>query len=135
MIKKKNRQSLPKPLLKAQEHFSRWRSRQKPYTRIPDNLWVTAVNLSRDHGLSKTSKALGLSYYSLKKKSGSNIAQDSSQNSESPFLEIFPPEHSTFSECIIDLEDGDKTRMKIFFKGISAADLVDFSCRLWKGQS
>jgi len=34
---------------------------------LPEELWRQAAALAREHGLNKTSRALGLKYYSLKK--------------------------------------------------------------------
>ena len=142
MTMKKKPQELPKSLLKAQERFSRWRSCQKPHTCIPEKLWNTAVNLSQDHGLSKTAKALGLGYDSLKKKVSCadlpvdfDLPQSTRKNTGATFLEIFPPEHSISSECIIELEGENKTRMRISLKGSSMSDFADFSTRLWKSHS
>jgi len=60
--------NLPTALSTARCQFDRWRSRQPQRTRLPEELWRKAVVLARKHGLNKTASALGLKYYSLKKR-------------------------------------------------------------------
>jgi hypothetical protein len=48
--------------------FRRWRSTRERGERIPLDLWTAAAAAARDHGVSRTSAALGLDYYSLKRR-------------------------------------------------------------------
>jgi len=59
---------LPTRLSEARRRFVHWRNTDKKTAyRIPEDLWSLAVELAREYGLSKTSRALGLEYMSLKK--------------------------------------------------------------------
>ena len=46
----------------------RWRQSPSKGLRMPEALWKAAARLARAHGLSPVAKALGLDYYSLKKR-------------------------------------------------------------------
>ena len=59
--------TLPRVLSTARRQFDQWRSRHHKHTRLPQELWRQAAFLAGEHGLNKTSLALGLKYYSLKK--------------------------------------------------------------------
>lgn len=50
--------------------FRRWRSTRKRGERIPEDLWTAASAAAREHGVSRTSLALGLAYHSLKSRLG-----------------------------------------------------------------
>ena len=59
---------LPKDLLRGRSRFQAWRRRRKTRGRIPDTLWALAVRLVKIHGVNRTALALGVDYYSLKKR-------------------------------------------------------------------
>jgi hypothetical protein len=48
--------------------FRRWRSTRERGERIPPDLWTAACAAAREHGVSRTSLALGLDFYSLKRR-------------------------------------------------------------------
>jgi len=58
-----------RPTLEAvRKRFETWRKRGHPGRRISDALWEAAVELCRDHSVSKVSRALRLDYYGLRKR-------------------------------------------------------------------
>jgi hypothetical protein len=59
--------TLPRVLSTARRQFDQWRSQHRKHTRLPQELWRQATALAHEHGLNKTSRVLGLKYYSLKK--------------------------------------------------------------------
>ena len=63
----KTRRQLPHDLERGRRRFQTWRTQRKPGSRIPQPLWTMAVRLAKTHGVSRTSGALGLDYYSLKR--------------------------------------------------------------------
>ena len=65
------RGSLPADLVRGRTRFQAWRERRKAGERIPQSLWGLAVQLAKTHGVSRTAAALGLDYYSLKKRTES----------------------------------------------------------------
>ena len=65
------RGSLPADLVRGRTRFQAWRTRRKVGTRIPRTLWALAVRLAKTHGVCRAATALGLDYYSLKKRTES----------------------------------------------------------------
>src|SRR5512142_840526 len=62
------RELLPSDLVRGRARFQAWRERRALGKRIPQPLWALAVRLAKTHGVSRTATALGLDYYSLKKR-------------------------------------------------------------------
>jgi len=56
---------IPANLAKAVVRFDQWRRGDSSTGRIPDSLWNLAVDLAREHGLSRTATALKLGHYDL----------------------------------------------------------------------
>ena len=67
---------LPKDLLQGRSRFQAWRQRRRTRSRIPDTLWALAVRLVKRHGLNPTARALGVDYYSLKKRAEATTASE-----------------------------------------------------------
>jgi hypothetical protein len=124
-MSKRRPASLPPPLSKARRRLEQWRSRRRPRARLPEELWSTAVELARRHGLYKTAKALRLDYYGLKKRvdrvSG---AESGHSSSEGGFVEVLPAEIPNLRpECTLELENGAGGKMRIYLKGFQCPDL------------
>lgn len=91
--------------------------------RIPDAVWRKAVRAAKRHGLNPVSKALGLDYNCLKK----HVAEGgwSSKRTVEPasaFVEVkveAPPEDLA---CVIEMEKGGGTRMRICVKSAGSVD-------------
>ena len=64
----RQRGELPKDLAQARSRFEAWRERRQGGRRIPQPLWDLAARLASRHGVSRTAAALGLDYYSLKRR-------------------------------------------------------------------
>ena len=60
--------NIPAQLGKLLERFERWRRTHAVRSRLPDELWVAAVQMVGRYGLSRTVKTLKLDYYALKKR-------------------------------------------------------------------
>lgn len=81
--------SLRADLKRAQSQFLAWRGRRTRGTRIPRTLWAVAVGLAKTHGVCRAATALGLDYYSLKKRTESRA---SPRQSDGPaFVEFTAP--------------------------------------------
>jgi hypothetical protein len=119
---------LPVALRTARRQLDRWRSRHRPRTRLPEELWRKAVTLARRHGLNKTASALGLKYYSLKKHMETTAADEPRLREGPPeFLELLPHPMTTPSlECTIELEEPNGTTLRMHVKGVGMADLASF---------
>ena len=79
---------LPTDLVQGRRRFQAWRGQRKPGVRIPQRLWTMAVRLAKAHGVSRTSAALGLDYFSLK---GRAVDAVPPQSSGPAFLELPTP--------------------------------------------
>ena len=58
--------SVPVRMDRILHRIERWRSTRRKLSPMPAELWTAAVSLAREHGVSMTSRILGLSYGSLK---------------------------------------------------------------------
>jgi hypothetical protein len=52
------RRKLPKDLVRGRNRLQAWRERRKASGRIPQPLWVLAVRLANQHGVSRTAAVL-----------------------------------------------------------------------------
>ena len=119
---KKKRANLPKSLYHVRKRFDRWRRTHQPRARFSEELWSEAVAMAHEYGHNRTAQALGLDYYSLKKRLESSPAADSEKNKDtSSFIELIPP---TQAECVIEIENCETRKMRIFLKGGNMPDLV-----------
>jgi hypothetical protein len=57
---------LPGDLEKTRRRLEQWRQRSQAPTPLPESLWAEAVKLAGRYGVSRTARALGVGYYSLK---------------------------------------------------------------------
>src|SRR5512144_1513670 len=108
--------------------FENWRQMRKGKTRIPDELWSAAVEVARRDGVNQTAAALHLDGGKLKRRM---LAAGSQPDKTMPpaFVEMMVP-HSGASECTIELE-GRNGKLRIHWKGATAADLAGLSRALW----
>lgn len=109
-------------LARAEERFRAWRRVRKIGARIPESLWTLAVQLVEKHGVGRTASALGLDYYALKKRAAS---ADSGSRSTSPaFVELPASSLIAARECVIEIEDGAGTTMRMHLKGYEASEVA-----------
>ena len=118
----KRETELPAELKKARRDLDEWRGQRRHGQRIPEDLWDAAAQAVRKHGLNRVSRALGLDYYHLKKRSG----QCPRVNESKPvFVELAsgatdigePP-----TACVVELEKGNGVRMRICVRDAAAVD-------------
>jgi hypothetical protein len=110
---------VPARLAKVQKRFESWRSRSRPRTRIPEELWTAAVGLAHEIGEHRTAKALRLDFYTLKKRiKASFSARKDALEALPQFVELLPAGIQP-CECTVELEDANGTKMRIVFKGAS----------------
>ena len=89
-MKKKSTPSLT--LEVVTEHFERWRRNKKKGERIPEPLWVEAIELVSDYPFSRVCRALHLCATDLKRHQAALSAgkELTVSGSERPFVEIDP---------------------------------------------
>lgn len=128
-----NGSSVPSPLRRAAERFARWRHQHSLGTRIPERLWLLAVDLATTYGVSRTATTLRLDYYSLKRRlpdSFSPAVLASASDNPSAFVELPASAFSKSGDYVIDLENSHGAKMRIQCKGITP-DLVALSRSFW----
>jgi hypothetical protein len=100
-----------------------WRATSGKGQRIPNAVWRKAVQAARRHGLNPVSKALGLDYNCLKK----HVAEGGRSGKRTveltpAFVEVkseAPPEDLA---CVIEMEKGGGTRLRICVKSAGSVD-------------
>ncbi len=113
--------------------FEKWRQTRKGKARIPDELWSAAVEVARRDGVNQTAAALHLDGGKLKRRM---MATGPVPDKMMPpaFVEMMVPQAVGASECTIELE-GRKGKLRIHWKGATAADLAGLSRALWDAAS
>ncbi len=117
----------------VQTRFENWRQNRKGKARIPDELWEAAVEVARRDGVNQTAAALHLDGGKLKRRM---LATGPVADKSMPpaFVEMMVPHAVGASECTIELE-GRKGKLRIHWKGATAADLAGLSRALWDAAS
>jgi hypothetical protein len=126
---------IPDGMRRVQAHFGRWRESHAGRLPIPEALWAEAAELAREHGVFRTAKVLRLEYGKLKRLAASSSPSPVSRKvarlaaPPAAFMELLAPGTSGVSECLIEME-GPRGKLRIQWKGATAADLAGFS-RVW----
>ena len=109
--------------------FENWRQNRQGKQRIPDELWSAAIEVARRDGVNPTAAALHLDGGKLKRRM---VAADSESSQAMPptFVELMAPTVD-LRECTIELE-GRKSKLRIHWKGATAADMATLSRALWE---
>jgi hypothetical protein len=109
--------------------FENWRQNRRGKQRIPEELWSAAIELARRNGVNPTAAALHLDGGKLKRRM---VAASSESGKAMPpsFVELIAPRTVDQHECTIELE-GRKGKLRIYWKGATAADVATLSRALW----
>jgi len=117
--------SVPGEIEEAQLQFENWRRDRKRGQRIPENLWETAVELAKQHGVWPTARALHLDHSRLKRRVGNGADEEKS----GAFVEVIS-QGAMVCTCTVEMEDARGARMRIELKG-AAADVTALSRTFW----
>lgn len=112
----------------VRRRFERWRSRRPRGTRIPEALWQLAVEVGREHGVSKTAQELRLDYYALKKRLEPMPEEPRSGRG---FVEIPLCAPPVEAECVLELEGSQGARLRVELKGAATAELESLARAFW----
>jgi hypothetical protein len=119
-------------LNQIRRRFDRWRATRQGRSRIPAALWAAAVKAAGRYGVYGTARALGLDYYSLKKRSEvAGLHSPSEAGGKAGFIELIPPTSTGPAECLLELEDPRGAKMRIHLKGGQVPDLAALSRSFW----
>ena len=131
-MKTKNTPSLT--LEVVAEHFERWRSNKNKGERIPESLWVEAIELVSDYPFSRVCRALHLCATDLKRHQAALSADKelTVSGSERSFVEIDPAVvdqamRSGGTPVLIELERPDGLRLRI--QPTNSADMLALMAR------
>jgi hypothetical protein len=123
---------LPKDLLGVRRQFDAWRRRRRAGDRIPQALWALAVGLVSAHGISRTSAALGVDYYSLKKQA--DVATSEPRSSGRPaFVELSSP-LTVGKQCLFELDNGAGATLRVQLVSYDTADVETLARTFWTAQ-
>ena len=120
--------SLPADLVRGRTRFQAWRTRRKVGTRIPRTLWALAVRLAKTHGVCRAATALGLDYYSLKKRTESPATP---RQSDGPAFVEFTAPATIAKQCQVELNNGAGATMRVQLVGYDAADIEALARGFW----
>jgi hypothetical protein len=142
----------PAGLESTRRRFERWRLTHRSRSRIPEALWASAARAATKYGLNPTAQALGLDYYSLKKRVETGASRGGSDRREGTkstagksvaseirrggicrgeFIELAPVAPSCSLECILELEHPGGAKMRVHLTGMAAPDLAALSRSFW----
>ena len=129
----KNIPALPSPLESVQYQFEKWReTRKKRREPIPENLWVEATRLCNHYSVNRISRALHLNYTDLKNRiPGQKLVPKKKKLSSSTFVELEWPGSFPTAECVIEMENGSGSKMRMSFKGRADLDLLELGKAFW----
>ncbi len=118
---------LPGPLAEAARRFESWR-RDRTGRRIPEEFWSLAVGLGRRYGVSRTSRALRLRYYTLKERMESAIEAPSGKASVPPaFVEILTAPSPVVQTTPVEFESPSGAKMRVEVNGTVSRGLIELS--------
>lgn len=127
------------PRLKSvQSDFENWRASKKKGSRIPPSLWEEAVGLYPEFTVSQIATNLSLSYTDLKQRIEKKVVKSSPNQSESvpAFFELdFSAPSASVSECVVEMEDGNGSKMRMCFRGKTDFDLLELGKSFWMRRS
>lgn len=118
-----NGTGLQAELEQVRKELAAWRATPGKGQKIPGAVWRKAVRAARRHGLNPVSKALGLDYSCLKKRVAGKGGSEKRSFGVSPaFVEVKPEAAPEDLACVIELEKGGGTRMRICVKSAGSVD-------------
>jgi hypothetical protein len=130
----RKQRAVPPGLARAQKRIAKWRRTRKVGARIPQSLWASAVKLAGQYGINQTALALGLDYYSLKKRVEEKPPRSgpARKSASTPaFVELAPPSLNGPGECLVEFEDVAGARMRVHLKGTDPPDLIALGRNFW----
>ena len=121
----------PTALARARRRFQAWRDRRPAGRRIPESLWVLAVRLVNEHGVNRTAHALGLDYYSLKRRA--EAAAGAASSNGAAFVEL-PTPVVVGKQCQFELTNGAGVILRGQVVGYDATDVAALVRSFWNAE-
>ena len=130
--------------------FERWRQTRRGLSRIPEPLWVAAVEMAGTCGISHTAKALRVNYSALRKRVEQQVVAAAGRLEENradqrdpqagtasvpAFLELAAAPRVGSCQCTMELEDDSGAKMRVHLQSAEAPDLAALSRSFWELRS
>ena len=131
MVRRRN--GISADLVQAAARFEQWRRSTSGRRRIPDSLWKLAVDLAREHGLSRTATALRLDFHDLEKRVVETTALAQPSVAADGFVELNSAALAMPCQCTIELEKPCGSRMRIELRG-GIPDLEALGRSFWESR-
>lgn len=132
-MKNKNELVLASEVEAVRQCFAHWREQNPGRRALPKGLWSAAANLARRHGVHRIAQALGLNYYSLQERMQSAKGERQPPPPAPSFVELMPSSLGSISECSLEVENAQGSRMKIQLRGAATGELSGLTQLLWRG--
>jgi hypothetical protein len=148
---------VPVALKRIQQRLERWRRARRGRDRIPEELWGLAVEAVGTCGLNKTARALGLDYYSLKKRveSAADASRGPAQRRgpkaprvarpaevaprfvelASGVAELAPVRSRGAPICVLVFERAGGAKLRVQLPSVAVADLVALGRSFWSARA
>lgn len=122
-------------LAQAAARFDQWRRSSLSRARIPDFLWNLAVDLAREHGVSRTATTLRVGYYDLKRRVEESARAPAVPCSTAAdrFVELNPATLALACQCTIEFEKPCGSRLRIELTG-NMPDLEALGRSFWESR-
>ena len=124
---------------RVQQRIERWRSTREKVSPMPAELWSAAVSLAREHGVSMTSRVLGLSYRSLKDRVGSSTRRVGRRSpAAAGFIELDPSSvvsASVPTAAVLELIGSDGAKLVIRLRESGDLDSTALAESFWRRRS
>jgi hypothetical protein len=135
-MRRKPSEQVPPALDRARREIEQWRQHQTGRKRLPRELWAKAVALAQEYGVHRTARTLGLKYASLRQHLETRAGDESQTPLRYQFLEVRPgPLTAGSLTCIIELDEGHGTTLRMHVQGATMADLAAFAQRFRSGRA
>jgi len=119
-------------VIRLRQRIERWRVKRKIGKRMPERLWLAALEVARWQGLAPTARLLRLDYYTLKRRlEGDTLAKPA-------FIELGPVGNLATNpaagqaEWSIEVEERRGRKIRVQYKGPQAPDLGLLGSSLWR---
>ena len=111
---------LPAAIEGVRTQFEKWRAVKGKRDRIPERLWKVATKVARKHGVHAVSHAVGLEHSALKRRVGPALSYPSTEVTR--FVELQGMPVADRAGCVVELEKGNGTRMRISVRDRATMD-------------
>lgn len=115
--------AIPVEVERVRRRIERWRAGRARGTPLPPALWVAAAKAAELHGVSRTTRVLGLDYYKLK----ARMPAEAAAGKPARFVELTPP--APVAQCRIEIERPAGTRITIELPVAAGAELAIALCQ------